>query len=164
MKLDRLDVKILAALQKDGQISKTQLAENVGLSSAACWKRVKRLEQEGLIKHYRAFIDIEKFARHDTLFVQIYLNSHTKEVIDRMKKVIEEIPEIIECYVLSGQVHYFVKVVVKNISDFYDLFESLMERNLGIESYTSFVVTNCVKKTHVNLMSLLEDDDDESVI
>lgn len=156
MKLNRLDLKILSVLQRNGQMQKTKLAEAVGLSPPACWKRVKRLEERGLIKDYRAYLDLERIARHDTLFVQVYMNSHRKEVLKKFKDTIDNIPEIVECYVLSGQIHFFLKVVVKNVSDFYELFESLIQRNIGIESYTSFVVTSSVKKTSVDIMSLLE--------
>jgi len=122
-KLDRIDLKILAQLQKSGRITNVELADAVGLSPSPCLTRVKRLEQAGYIQGYGAQIDLKKLGD----FV-------------RFESKIRNVDEIMECHLVSGGYDYLLKFVTPGLGHYQSLIESLLESNLGIEKYFSYIV------------------------
>ena len=127
-KLDRIDLKILAQLQKTGRITNVELADAVGLSPSPCLTRVKRLEQAGYIQGYGAQIDLKKLGDFVTVFTEVTLQDH------------RNVDEIMECHLVSGGYDYLLKFVTSGLGQYQEIIESLLESNLGIEKYFSYIV------------------------
>lgn len=148
MKLDAIDIKILVALQKDGRTTKIKLADMVGLSPSPCHERVKRLEEEGLIKSYHAEVAIEKLVRNSVIFVTLSLVRHETQSFEKFQQAILNIPEILECYKTGGVVDYILKVIAPDITAYQEIMESLLSLDVGIEKYVTHIVTKPVKRQH----------------
>ncbi|MBN3853274.1 MULTISPECIES: Lrp/AsnC family transcriptional regulator [unclassified Paraburkholderia] len=140
MQLDRLDLRILSQLQKNGRMTNVDLAEAVGLSASPCLNRVKRLEQAGFISGYSAQICMEKIGDILTVFTEVTLSDHHREDFIRFEKAVKELDEVIECHLVSGGYDYLLKVVARGVNHYQELMEGLLERNVGIEKYFSYIV------------------------
>lgn len=127
-KIDKLDAKILRALQSDASQSITELAEKIGLSTNACWKRVKRLEDEGFILKRVALLDRSKINRSVTAFVEIRTDQHEEQWLNEFAEAVRAIPEIVEFYRLSGQVDYMLKIVCSDIADYDRIYKKLIQK------------------------------------
>ncbi|HZB89988.1 MAG TPA: Lrp/AsnC family transcriptional regulator [Stellaceae bacterium] len=114
--LDALDIRILNALQEDGRITTLELAERVGLSPTPCARRVKRLEDEGLIERYVTLLNPERLGIGLNVFVNVRLISQTKGAIDTFEKAIKGLPEVVECYLLTGEYDYLLHLRVADIA------------------------------------------------
>jgi Lrp/AsnC family transcriptional regulator len=125
-KIDRLDRRILAALQADAARSLAELAESVGLSTNACWRRVKRLEEAGIILGRVALLDPAKLGLGITVFVAIRTDQHTAEWLDTFARGVQAIPEIVEFYRMSGDVDYLLKVLVADIAHYDRVYKRLI--------------------------------------
>ncbi|MBZ6076650.1 Lrp/AsnC family transcriptional regulator [Microvirga puerhi] len=147
MKLDKIDLKILTALQKDGRMTKLRLAEAVNLSPAACWERLSRLEKGGVITGYVARINPDSFARRLTVLVEVMLRSHQQIDFQRFEEAILKEPAIISCDATGGGVDYILKVVSDSIDSYQRLIDKLLALDLGIERYFTYVITKNVKTT-----------------
>jgi DNA-binding Lrp family transcriptional regulator len=139
-KLDRIDLKILAQLQKSGRITNVELADAVGLSPSPCLTRVKRLEQAGYIVGYGAQINLQKLGEFITIFTEVTLEDHRSSDFVRFESKIRTIDEIMECHLVSGGYDYLLKFVTPGLGHYQSLIESLLEANLGIEKYFSYIV------------------------
>ncbi len=140
IKLDRIDVNILAHLQKNGRITNVELAEAVALSPSPCLIRVKRLEKAGYIVGYNAQIEVAKLGETVTVFTQVTLSDHHMEDFARFEAGLRTVDEVIECHLISGGYDYLVKFVTRGISHYQSVIEGLLERNLGITKYFSYIV------------------------
>ena len=118
MKLDNFDRSILTALQKDGRISNVDLAERVNLSESACLRRVRALEQSGLIAGYAALIDQQELGLPGNVFVHITLEQQDEADLSAFEDDVRKIPEVMECYLMTGESDYLLRVVVSSISDY----------------------------------------------
>jgi Lrp/AsnC family transcriptional regulator of ectoine degradation len=145
MKLDKIDMKILSALQGDGRMTKLRLAEAVNLSPTACWERLSRLEKHGVITGYTVRINPEKFARRTTVLVEIMLKSHQQSDFQRFEAAILREPMIISCDATGGGVDYILKVASPDIDAYQRLIDRLLTLDLGIERYFTYIVTKNVK-------------------
>jgi len=145
MKLGKIDLKILSALQKDGRMTKLRLAEAVNLSPTACWERLSRLEKEGVITGYTARINMDKLERRTTVLVEIMLKSHQQADFQRFEAAVLKEPAIISCDATGGGVDYILKVVSEDIDAYQRLIDKLLQLELGIERYFTYVVTKNVK-------------------
>jgi DNA-binding Lrp family transcriptional regulator len=114
--LDAFDVRILDALQENGRITTLELAERIGLSPTPCARRVKRLEEEGLIDRYVTLLNAERLGIGLNVFVNVRLRSQTKGAIDIFEKAIEDLPEVVECYLLTGEYDYLLHLRVADIA------------------------------------------------
>jgi DNA-binding Lrp family transcriptional regulator len=139
-KLDRIDLRILAHLQKNGRITNVELSNAVCLSPSPCLVRVKRLEQAGYITSYSAQIDLAKLGDVLTVFTEVTLSDHHAEDFSRFEKSIRQVDEIIECHLVSGGYDYLLKFVARGVNHYQSLMEGLLERNIGIEKYFSYIV------------------------
>jgi len=139
-KLDRIDLRILAHLQKNGRITNVELSEAVCLSPSPCLVRVKRLEQAGYITSYSAQIDLAKLGDVLTVFTEVTLSDHHVEDFSRFEKAIRQVDEVIECHLVSGGYDYLLKFVVRGVNHYQTLIEGLLERNIGIAKYFSYIV------------------------
>jgi Lrp/AsnC family transcriptional regulator len=118
--MDKLDRKILELLQKNGSLTAAEVAERVGLSKAPCWRRIKRLEDEGIIKHTVALLDARAMNVGTTVFVTLKTGNHSEAWFEKFVRAVRDIPEVTEIHRMSGDVDYLMRIVVPNI-DAYDV-------------------------------------------
>lgn len=144
-RLDDRDIAILAILSREGRISKTDLAARVNLSPTPCWERMKRLEQAGLIRGYRAEIDLAALAPHVQVFVTVELDSHRAESFQIFERTIARMDEITGCWAIGGGYDYLMLVVTRDVAAFQTLMDGLLESRAGVRRYFSYIVTKPVK-------------------
>ncbi|RVC81790.1 Lrp/AsnC family transcriptional regulator [Mesorhizobium sp. M4A.F.Ca.ET.022.05.2.1] len=150
MKLDKIDIKILSELQKSGRISNVELADLVSLSASPCLMRVKKLQEEGFIVGYSARVDLAKLGQTVTVFTEITLKNHRPTDYSRFLATVEKIDSAIECHLVSGGYDYLAKFVTAGISEYQAIMERLLELNIGIDKYFSFVVLKSpIVKAHL---------------
>jgi Transcriptional regulators len=149
-------LRILTELQKRGRITNVELAEAVGLSASPCLTRVRRLEKAGFITGYGALVAIEKLGDFQVVLTKITLADHRREGFVRFIEAIRGVDEIMECHHATGGYDYLLKFVTRNVSHYQSVMEGLLERNIGIEKYFSYVIINSpIAKTDYPLEILL---------
>ncbi len=146
MKLDKIDLNILSALQRDGRITKLRLAEVVHLSPAACWERLRRLEASGVIRGYTARIDMERITPRVTVLVEITLKSHRQIDFQRFEAAVAREPAIVSCHATGGGIDYIIKVIASDIDAYQKTMDQLLTSEIGIDRYFTYVVTKTVKE------------------
>lgn len=148
--LDRLDLRILSELQMHGRMTNVELSDAVGLSPSPCLTRVKRLETAGFIAGYGATLKIEKLGDVQIIFVKITLADHRREDFVRFIDAIRDIDEIMECHHATGGYDYLLKFVTRDVAHYHSVIEGLVERDIGIQTYFSYVVVESpvVKKRY----------------
>ena len=139
-KLDRLDVRILCHLQKNGRATNVEIADAVGLSSSPCLVRIKRLEQAGYIAGYGAQVRLEKLADTLLVFTEVTLHDHKRDDFVKFEAGIRSIDEIVECHLVSGGYDYLLKFITRGVKHYQEIIEGLLEANIGIEKYFSYIV------------------------
>ncbi|MEZ5773635.1 MAG: Lrp/AsnC family transcriptional regulator [Hyphomicrobiaceae bacterium] len=139
-KLDRIDVHILAELQRNGRITNVQLAKLVNLSPSPCLMRVKKLQKAGYITGYTANIDVGKLGETLTVFTEFTLKNHRQVDFSRFRAAVEKIDSCVECHLVSGGYDYLAKFVTSGIADYQSIIEALIDCDVGIDKYFSFVV------------------------
>lgn len=139
-KLDRIDLKILAELQRQGRITNVELADAVGLSPSPCLTRVRRLEAAGYITGYSAQLELKKLGDVLTVFTQVTLSDHRSDDFARFEAAIRGIGEIVECHLVSGGHDYLLKFITNGVDHYQSVIEMMLERNIGIEKYFSYIV------------------------
>ena len=147
MKLDRLDRKVLHELQRDGRISNVDLAARVNLSESACLRRVRVLEQAGLIERYVALLDQKQVGLSGTVFVHIVLRREEQSELAAFEAAIQDIPEVMECYLMTGEFDYLLRLVVSDMADFERLHNDELTRLPGVSRVNSSVAIRTVRKT-----------------
>jgi DNA-binding Lrp family transcriptional regulator len=156
-KLDRIDLNILVQLQKDGRMTNANLAEAVGLSASPCLQRVKRLESAGYITGYGSQINLAKLTESISVFTEITLVDHRKEDFVKFEASMRKVDELMECHLVSGGYDYLLRFVCRNISHYQERMENLLERNIGIEKYFSYIVLKSpIVKYALPLKALLD--------
>lgn len=145
-KLDAYDIRILALLQRNGRIKKVDLASQVGLSLSSCWDRLRNLEDAGYIREYRAEINLERLVKTELVIATMTLEHHTKRDFARFEKAIESIPEVVTCYAVGGGIDYVLHIVAHDIEHYQQLIDRLLEMEIGISVYFTYVVTKTVKR------------------
>ncbi|MEI2385500.1 Lrp/AsnC family transcriptional regulator [Breoghania sp. JC706] len=158
MKLDRIDVRILAELQRNGRITNVELAELVNLSPSPCLMRVKKLQQAGYITGYTAQIDVAKLGETLTVFTEFTLKNHRQIDFARFQDALKNVDSCVECHLVSGGYDYLSKFVTSGIADYQMIIEGLIDRDIGIDKYFSFVVMKTpFVKTQIPLTRLFAD-------
>ena len=156
--LDDRDIEILTILRQEGRISKSALAKRVNLSNSPCWERLRRLEEAGIITGYGAHIALEKLTEHVVVFVLAELENHRADDFELFETAIRDEPEIIACWALGGGFDYLLKVVSRNINAYQKLIDRLLDRDIGLMRYFTYVVTKEVKSvSSLPLQRLLHD-------
>jgi Lrp/AsnC family transcriptional regulator of ectoine degradation len=145
LKLDAIDLKILDAIQRDGRITKLALAEQVGLSPTPCWMRLAKLEKAGIVSGYHARIAMRAIAPIATVLMEVTLGAHRQADFERFERAIRDIPEIVACWSVGGGVDYLLKVMTADIDAYQRLVDALLERELGIDRYFTYIVIKTVK-------------------
>ena len=146
MLLDRFDKTILDQLQRDGRISNVQLAALVNLSESACLRRVRVLEQAGLIERYVALLDQKEAGLTGTVFVHIVLGREEQSDLAAFESAVQNIPEVMECYLMTGEFDCLLRVVVSDMADFERIHHSELTRLPGVARVNSSVAIRTVTK------------------
>ncbi|EJF76934.1 Lrp/AsnC family transcriptional regulator [Bartonella birtlesii] len=144
--MDRLDRKILHLLQENATLSVADIAKKVGLSTTPCWRRIQKLEEDGVIQRRVAVLSPEKVNAHLTVFVSIRTNTHSHEWFKRFSKIVQEFREVIEFYRMSGDIDYLLRIVVPNI-EAYDLFYKKLIAKIDICDVSSSFAMEQIKYT-----------------
>ena len=145
IKLDRYDIAILRILARDGRITKSRLAEEVNLSISPAWERVRKLEESGVIKGYRAELDWVGAIKASRIVVEVTLAKHTAQDMRRFEERVLAAPEVALCYATGGGVDYMLHVVSRDIDHYQRFIDSLLTDEIGIEKYFTYIVTKVVK-------------------
>ena len=133
-KFDKIDKKILDVLQKNGRITNQQLAEQVNLSNAPCWRRLRKLEQSGVIDRYVAILDAERVGLNAMALIQFSLTDHSDECINEVDQFMADTEEVVECYTVTGENDYMIRVIGKDIVS---IEEFIMKKLLKLKSVKS---------------------------
>jgi len=145
IKLDDIDRRILAALQRDGRLSMVDLAGQVGLSATPCLRRVKRLEQAGVITGYAAIIDAAATGRSLHAFVQVNLENHAEETVKAFQRAIMARPEVVACYPISGEFDYLLQVMVPDLEAYSEFALKALLRMPGVKDTRSSFAMGVLK-------------------
>ncbi|HEC59223.1 hypothetical protein LCGC14_0528530 [marine sediment metagenome] len=155
MELDNYDVQILNILQNEGRISNQDLADRIRLSASPCLRRVRALEEAGVITAYRAFIDAKKLGLSLMALIHISMDQHTQERFTRFEADISEIPEVLECLLITGQdADYQLKVIVKDMDAYQELLLNRVTHITGVTGVrSSFVLRKVIDKSALPISS-----------
>lgn len=146
-KLDAFEIKILRLLQDDASLSNAEIAERIGLSSSPCWRRIQRLEQDGIIRRRTIDIDRKKVGLNAQVFAQVKLNAHGRANLDEFSGAIAGFDEVLECFVLMGSVDFLLKVVTEDIEAYERFFFEKLSRLPGVQEMNSTVALSEIKCT-----------------
>lgn len=152
--LDAADIRILCALQQNGQLSKTRLAELVGLSSTPCLARLTRLKAAGYIRGYHADLALDKIVDFTKVVVTVSLKSHRKADFERFETFVRQRPEIIDCVATGGGMDYVLTVVTRTLAAFQEIMEAMLSVEAEVDRYMTYIVTRDVKSGQPDLARL----------
>ncbi len=156
-RLDRIDLKILARLQRHGRMTNVMLSEAVGLSASPCLLRVKRLEKAGFIAGYGAQINLAKLGETVSVFTEVTLADHKLDDFARFETEIRGVEELVECHLISGGYDYLLKFVARGVGHYQEIVEDLLKREIGIAKYFSYIVIKSpIVKPYLPLTTLFE--------
>lgn len=144
--LDSIDRSILRELQRDGRISNKDLADQVGLSSAPCWQRHRRLENDGVIEGYSANLNLEKLGFGEIVLLEVQLQSHDKQSVRAFGAEVAKIPEVLEVYLTTGGFDYFIKVAVDGTRGYERFLQERLYQIPGIQNTRSVFTLRCFKR------------------
>lgn len=144
-KINKIDLKILTELQTNARITNQELAEKVHLSASACLSRVKRLENDGLLKRYVTEIDLEKLALHVEAFAEVTLENHFPEDFNKFDEAIAKTPEVTDSYKISGPYDYLLKFVCTDVKSYNRVSEDLLKSGVGIGKINTLIILERTK-------------------
>ncbi len=145
--LDPYERKILRELQRDASQTTAQIAEKVGLSASPCWRRIDRMEREGIIVRRVAIVDREKVGLNAHVFVQVKLNAHGRANLDEFASQIRDFPEVLDCYVMMGAIDFMIRVVAEDIMAYERFFFGKLSQLPGVQEVNSIVALSQIKAT-----------------
>ncbi|MEH6443077.1 MAG: Lrp/AsnC family transcriptional regulator [Oceanospirillaceae bacterium] len=145
MKLDKIDQKILALLQADASLSASEVALRVNLSQPPCWRRIKRLEDEGIIVKRTAILDPIKLGLNLVIYAQVKLIANGE--LAAFEREVIEIPEITECYVMLGNVDFLLRIVTTDIAGYERLYREQLSKIPGVQAFNTSVAMTAVKRS-----------------
>jgi len=149
--MDSIDRKILSFLQKNSRASMQEVGQAVGLSTSPCWERVRKLEQAGVIEGYTVRLNAQALGWQDTVLVQVTLDSHSDNTLEKFGEMLAAIPEVIEAYLVSGDYDYLLRVAVKDTKDYERLLRERLYKIKGIRHSKSSFVLRTLKKADLPL-------------
>ena len=153
--MDRLDRMILSILQEDATVPVAEIGRRVGLSTTPCWRRIQKMEEDGVIKGRVAVLDPAKVNAKVTVFVSITTDQHNEDWLTRFSRIVSEFPEVVEFYRMSGQVDYLMKVVVPDIAA-YDTFYQKLVSKIDIMNVSSAFAMGHIKETTALPLSYMQ--------
>jgi Lrp/AsnC family leucine-responsive transcriptional regulator len=145
--LDRIDRRILQRLQEEGRISYVELGKAVGLSTSPCLERVKRLEQDGFIKGYRAILNPQRLNASLLIYVEVSLDYNSSDIFDQFRNAVLKIPQIQECHLVSGDFDYLIKIRISDMTAYRALLGEIMQGLPGVRDTKSYVVMEELKES-----------------
>jgi Lrp/AsnC family leucine-responsive transcriptional regulator len=145
--LDEIDLQILGILQKDGRITNADLAKSVGLSPPSVLQRVRALEKAGLIRGYHALLEYERLGLKITAWVMISLALHQEQPIERFRRSVQDFPEVLECYHVSGDFDFLLKVVVRDMRAYEAFIREKLSKVKGVQQIRSSFAFGTSKHT-----------------
>lgn len=147
MPLDDIDRRILRELQRDGRLQNIELARRVGLSPSPCLRRVKLLEEAGIISRYVAVVDQAKVGLQLSMFARVSLTAQDAETIDHFIAAMKRLPEVVECYIMLGESDALLRVVVSDLADYRRFQATHLTRKNGIQTVKTDVPSETIKQT-----------------
>lgn len=151
MKLDKFDIAILSELQKDARKSLQDISQAVGLSTSPCWTRIKRMEEAGVIEGYAVRVNPAAVGLGDTVIVHVTLDSHSDEALFEFGRALEQIPEVLEAFLVSGDYDYYVRIAVADTRDYERLLRERLYKIPGIRHSKSSFVLRQLKQSQLPL-------------
>lgn len=148
---DKIDMAILRALRDDSRRTLQDIGSEVGLSATSCWSRIKKLEAHGVIKRYTVDLDAGKLGYHDSVIVQVTLESHNDETLYEFGRALATIPEIQEAYLVSGDYDYYIRIAVRDTRDYERLLREKLYKIPGIRHSQSHFVLRVLKESSIPL-------------
>ena len=148
--MDRTDRDILYRLQRDAAVSVGRLADSVGISKSACWRRIQRLEEQGVIRERVTLLDPAALGLSLNVFISVRTNQHNEAWARSFRAVVENIPGVLEAYRMGGAIDYLIKAVVKDMPDYDRLYQQLIEADL-FDVSASFVMEEIKRTTELPL-------------
>ena len=149
--MDAIDRKILQVLQADARASLQQIGQAVGLSASPCWERIRKLEAAGVIECYTVRLNAQSLGLNETVLVQLTLDSHTDNTLEKFGETLATIPEVVEAYLVSGEYDYLLRVAVKDTRDYERLLRERLYKIKGIRHSKSSFVLRTLKKADLPL-------------
>jgi Lrp/AsnC family transcriptional regulator, regulator of ectoine-degradation genes len=147
IRIDDRDIQILSILQREGRITKTELARRVNLSPTPCWERLQRLEKAGLIEGYGAKLSDELVGDLTFIIMEVELESHKQQDFDRFEQAVQARIEVLECWAVGGGIDYFLKIATASVNDYQSFVDDLLNAQLGLKRYYTYIVTKQVKQS-----------------
>ncbi len=147
MPLDIFDKRLLQELQRNGRISNRELAERLALSTAPCWRRMRTLEESGLINRYVALLDATKLGLNVVAFAHISLESHRTHLVAEFDTMIQTAPQVLECYMTSGEYDYMLKILAKDMADYERFLSEVLMQVSGVRTVNTSFMLKCRKFT-----------------
>tara|TARA_R110002051_G_scaffold165688_1_gene236516 strand:- start:22912 stop:23388 length:477 start_codon:yes stop_codon:yes gene_type:complete len=148
VRLDDIDVAILTELQEHGRLTNSELAERAGLSASACHRRVKTLEGSGVIDRYVAILSEKALGRGITVYVQVTLDNQKRDTLVAFETAVETVPEVMECYLMSGDADYLVRVLVRDANDYERVHREVLSGLPGVARLvSSFTIRRVFART-----------------
>ncbi len=151
MELDKFDLAILEALQKDARISLQELGKQVGLTSSPCWNRVRRMEEAGVIEGYSVRVNPEKIGLTETVILHVTLDNHSDEALFQFGQALEAVPEVMEAFLVSGDYDYYIRVAVEGTKGYERFLREKLYKIPGIRNSKSSFVLRRLKESQVPL-------------
>lgn len=145
--LDRLDVRILNALQRSATLSAAEIADQVGAAAATCWRRIQRLERAGIINSRVTLLNREKLGLGLMVFVHVKLASHGRDALARFERAVRDRAEVLECYTLLGERDFLLRIVTRDTKTYEAFFLDHLSRIPGVQSVSSSIALSIIKET-----------------
>ncbi|PDT02387.1 AsnC family transcriptional regulator [Rhizobium chutanense] len=148
MEFEPGDIRILKALQSEGRLTNQELAERVGMSTSPCWRRVKRLEESGVIRGYQALVDRRAVGLGVLAFVRVQIDTHSHDEAERFEREVGELEAVIACYSVAGEADFLLQVVATHLDNYAEFAMTVIRRLPGIkEMHTMFVLKDIKAST-----------------
>ncbi|MCA2016343.1 Lrp/AsnC family transcriptional regulator [Vibrio tritonius] len=147
MKLDSIDIKILKALQRNGKLQNVELADIVNLSPSPCLRRVRILEEEGVIERYVAVLNPAKVNKGLTIFARVWLTGQDVETVDHFTDIIKDLPEVVECHLMAGDCDFLLRIVAADLDEYRQFQINYLTRIKGVQSVKTEIPMQKIKLT-----------------
>jgi Lrp/AsnC family transcriptional regulator len=145
--LDDIDHRILVLLQEDASLNAAEVANRVGLSQSPCWRRIARLERDGLIRRRVALLDRQKLGLGVVVFVQVKIARGSKQSLAQFEDTVRRFPEVQECFMLMGEIDFLLKVVTRDVASYEDFLRGKLSRLTAVGEVRSSMVLSPIKET-----------------
>ncbi len=147
VKIDRLDRELLKLLQTESEITASEIGERIGMSQSTCWRRIQRLRDEGLIQKQLVTLDRKKAGLNAMIFAQVKLSSQGRSNLAEFSDAIQSFPEVLDCYVLMGNVDFLLRIVAADIDAYEKFFFDKLSTLSGVQEITSNIALSEIKHT-----------------